>query len=93
MLDGTRVTESLEKPQTGEAWINGGYFVFEPEVLDLLGSDETALERGPLETLARDGELFAWFHSGFWQPMDTLREKQLLEMLWSEGRAPWKIWK
>jgi glucose-1-phosphate cytidylyltransferase len=93
ILDGNRVTEFLEKPQTQESWINGGFFVFEPEVLDLLGADEIALERAPLETLAAEGELFAYFHSGFWQPMDTLREKQLLETLWSDGRAPWKVWR
>ena len=92
-LDGERVTEFLEKPQTGEGWINGGFFVFEPEVLELLGSDEIPLERGPLETLAAEGELFAYFHNGFWQPMDTLREKQLLERLWSDEQAPWKVWK
>ncbi len=92
MLDGAQVTEFLEKPQSGEGWINGGFFVFEPQVLDLLVSDDTPLERAPLETLAARGELMAFFHEGFWQPMDTLREKQLLERLWSEGAAPWKIW-
>jgi glucose-1-phosphate cytidylyltransferase len=91
-IDGDRVTQFLEKPQSGEGWINGGFFVFEPQVLDLLDADETPLERAPLETLAARGELMAYVHQGFWQPMDTLREKQLLERLWSEGRAPWRTW-
>jgi glucose-1-phosphate cytidylyltransferase len=93
VLDGNRVNQFLEKPQTGEGWINGDFFVFEPSVLDMLGDDATPLERGPLEALAAEGELMAYFHDGFWQPMDTLREKQLLERLWSEGNAPWKVWR
>ncbi len=93
VLDGSCVTQFLEKPQTGEGWINGGFFVFEPSVLDLLTDDDMPLERGPLETLAARGELMAYFHHGFWQPMDTLREKQLLERLWAEGKAPWKVWR
>lgn len=84
-----RVRSFSEKPQTGEGWINGGFFVFEPGVLDYIGGDETVLERGPLERLAAKGELMAFQHDGFWQPMDTLREKRLLEELWRSGRAPW----
>jgi glucose-1-phosphate cytidylyltransferase len=81
-----------EKPQTGEGWINGGFFVFEPRVLDYLVGDDSVLEREPLERLAEDGELMAFRHEGFWQPMDTLREKELLESLWATGNAPWKTW-
>jgi len=89
-LDGPRVTEFSEKPQTGEGWINGGFFAFEPGVQEYLAGDDAILEREPLESLARDGELMAFRHSGFWQPMDTLREKRILEELWASGRAPWK---
>jgi glucose-1-phosphate cytidylyltransferase len=88
-LDGERVREFSEKPQTTEGWINGGFFAFEPGILDLLEGDATILERDPLERLARDGELMAFRHTGFWQPMDTLREKRILEALWLGGRAPW----
>ena len=91
-LQGDAVTEFCEKPQAGEGWINGGFFVFEPQVLDLLTDDRTILEHQPLETLARDGQLMAYRHQGFWQPVDTLREKQLLQNLWARGDAPWKIW-
>lgn len=86
---GDRVVEFTEKPQTGEGWINGGYFVFEPGIFDYLTGDETILERTPLELLAADGQLMVYRHEGFWQPMDTLREKNLLETLWSSGEAPW----
>jgi glucose-1-phosphate cytidylyltransferase len=87
-LDGPRVREFAEKPQVGDGWINGGFFVFEPAVLDYL--DEAGpLERKPLEQLAADGQLMAFRHEGFWQPMDTLRERQLLEALWQSGEAPW----
>lgn len=92
LLDGPRVREFSEKPQTGEGWINGGFFVFEPQVLDYIKGDTTDLERDPLERLAADGELVAFQHHGFWQPMDTLREKRLLESLWESGQAPWKTW-
>ncbi len=92
VLDGTQVMEFTEKPQTGEGWINGGYFVFEPQVLDFLAGDDTVLEREPLERLASEGQLMAFQHEGFWQPMDTLREKHLLEGLWNSGTAPWKLW-
>jgi glucose-1-phosphate cytidylyltransferase len=86
------VTEFSEKPQAESGWINGGFFVFEPGVFDYLDSDETILERDPLERLARDGQLMAFKHSGFFQPMDTVRERDLLESLWSSGRAPWRRW-
>lgn len=87
-----KVLEFSEKPQTGEGWINGGFFVFEPDVLDYIEDDQTILEREPLEKLAAQGQLMAFHHEGFWQPMDTLREKSLLESLWAEGKAPWKVW-
>ncbi len=91
-LDGDRVTAFAEKPHAGEGWINGGFFVLSREVLGLIPSDETAWEHEPLETLAASGELRAFRHDGFWQPMDTLREKKLLEELWASGSAPWKTW-
>lgn len=87
-----RVVEFSEKPQTAEGWINGGFFVFEPGVFDYLKDDASILERETLEGLSADGELMAFRHNGFWQPMDTLREKNLLESLWAGGEAPWKIW-
>ncbi|MFQ5690921.1 MAG: glucose-1-phosphate cytidylyltransferase [Gemmatimonadota bacterium] len=90
-LDGERVTEFSEKPQAGGGWINGGFFVFEPGVLAYLDGDDTILEHEPLERLASRGELMAFRHAGFWQPMDTLREKELLESLWASGGAPWRI--
>jgi glucose-1-phosphate cytidylyltransferase len=90
-LEGDRVAEFSEKSQAGEGWINGGFFVFEPGVLAYLEDDRTILEREPLERLAREGQLAAYRHPGFWQPMDTLRDKQLLEALWNSG-APWKRW-
>jgi glucose-1-phosphate cytidylyltransferase len=88
-LEGDRVREFSEKPQAGEGWINGGFFVFETGVFDYLAGDDTILEREPLERLAKDGELRAFRHAGFWQPMDTLREKRILEDLWASGHAPW----
>lgn len=87
-----RVMDFAEKPQTGEGWINGGFFVFERGVLEYLGGDGVSLEREPLERLAADGELMAYQHDGFWQPMDTVRERDLLESLWQSGGAPWKVW-
>jgi glucose-1-phosphate cytidylyltransferase len=89
---GGQVVEFSEKPQTGEGWINGGFFVLEPGVRNFIEGDNTIWEREPLEALAREGELMAYYHQGFWQPMDTLREKMLLEKLWSSGQAPWKVW-
>ncbi len=91
-LDGARVARFSEKPQSGEGWINGGFFVFEPGAIGFMGDDDTMLERAPLESLAAAGELMAFQHDGFWQPMDTLREKNQLESLWSGGNAPWKTW-
>lgn len=91
-FDGSRVKQFAEKPQLGEGWINGGFFVLEPEVLDYIEGDDTSFEREPLERLAAEGELFAYPHQGFWQPMDTLREVKLLEELWQSGKAPWKVW-
>lgn len=82
-----------EKPQLGGEWINGGFMVLEPEVLSRIEGDDTILERGILEALAREGQLAAFLHEGFWQPMDNLRERNLLESLWQSGEAPWKVWK
>ncbi|GAC1472148.1 MAG: hypothetical protein PVSMB11_07830 [Desulfuromonadaceae bacterium] len=82
-----------EKPKGDGAWINGGFFVMEPQVLDYIAGDTTILEKEPLEGLARDGQLVSYKHSGFWQPMDTLRDKTHLEDLWKSGTAPWKTWK
>lgn len=87
---GDLVTRFDEKPQIGEGWINGGFFVLEPEVLDYIDNDHIVFEREPLEHLARDGQLVAYRHEGFWQCMDTLRDVRLLERLWSEGAAPWR---
>ncbi len=84
------VAEFTEKPQAEGGWINGGFFVFEPGVFDYLHGDDTILEREPLEQLARDGQLMAFRHPGFFQPMDTIRERDLLESLWNSGRAPWQ---
>lgn len=88
-LEGDRVRQFQEKPQAGEGWINGGYFVFEPGVFDFIRDDATLLEREPLEELARTGELHAYRHPGYWQCMDTLRDKVALDDLWNTGRAPW----
>ncbi len=88
-IDGDRVVQFAEKPQTSEGWINGGFFVFEPGIFDLIEGDETLLEHEPLMQLARDGQLSVYKHEGFWQPMDTLREKRLLEDLWASGSPPW----
>ncbi len=92
MIEGDRVKEFIEKPQTGDGWINGGFFVLDPKVLDYIEGDDTIWERGPLERLASEGQLMTFKHDGFWQPMDTLREKKLLETLWESGNAPWKTW-
>lgn len=91
-LEGDVVRRFSEKPQAEGGWINGGFFVFEPGVFDYLKGDESILEREPLERMAQDGELRAFLHNGFFQPMDTLRERELLETLWTSGTAPWKNW-
>ena len=91
-LNGDKVAQFEEKTQGDGGWINGGFFVLEPDVIDLIDGDSTIWERKPLETLARNGQLSAWFHRGFWMPMDTLRDKTALEKMWQEGTAPWKIW-
>lgn len=92
-LDGERVAAFAEKPQAGGGWINGGFFVFEPGVFDYIAGDSTSLEQEPLVRIAAEGQLMAFRHEGFWQPMDTLRERNLLEELWASGQAPWKIWR
>jgi glucose-1-phosphate cytidylyltransferase len=89
-LEESRVREFSEKSQTDAGWINGGFFVFEPQLMDYLEGDDTVLERSPLERLAADGELMAYRHTGFWQPMDTMRDREQLESLWNSGNAPWK---
>ncbi len=91
----TRIRYFKEKPKVDgddTAWINGGFFVLEPEVIDYIDEDSTVFERDPLEKLASDGQLSAFRHLGFWQPMDTLRDKNLLDGLWNQNKAPWKIW-
>jgi glucose-1-phosphate cytidylyltransferase len=91
-LQDDRVAGFHEKPAGDGAWVNGGFFVLEPGVLDRIEGDETVWEREPLEGLAHDGELAAFKHTGFWHPMDTLRDKIVLEELWASGQAPWKTW-
>ncbi|WP_218081566.1 glucose-1-phosphate cytidylyltransferase [Anthocerotibacter panamensis] len=91
-FEGDHITEFMEKPQTGEGWINGGFFVLEPEVLDFITDENTIWEREPLEKLAFVNQLIAYKHDGFWQPMDTIRDKRLLETLWESGQAPWRVW-
>ena len=91
-LDGDAVRGFQEKPEGDGAWINGGFFVLSPRAIDYIEGDETAWERAPLEALARDGQLRAFRHGGFWQAMDTLRDKNQLEALWASGKAPWKAW-
>ena len=88
-----KVLSVKEKPQGDGASINGGYFVLSPSVVELISDDQTIWERGPLEALAEKGQLASYAHTGFWQPMDTLREKNYLEELWQSGNAPWKVWK
>ena len=91
-LDGDQVGNFAEKPQTTEGWINGGFFVVEPEALDYIDDDMTFWERDPLERLSNDGQLMAYRHDQFWQCMDTLRDKLTLEKLWDSGNPPWKVW-
>jgi glucose-1-phosphate cytidylyltransferase len=88
----SRVERFTEKPPGDGAYISGGFFVLEPGVIDLIEGDQTVWEQGPMETLAARGELMAYRHSGFWHPMDTLRDTQHLESLWRSGEAPWKVW-
>lgn len=92
-FDGHRIRQFMEKPKGDGARINGGFFVLSPRVLDYIKDDTTVWEQQPLQRLAADGELMAWEHDGFWQPMDTLRDKTYLEELWDSGKAPWKTWK
>ena len=87
-----KISAFKEKPKGDGAWINGGFFVLEPGVMDYIEGDSTIWEREPMEKLALEGELAAYRHEGFWQPMDTLRDKNTLEKLWESGRAPWKVW-
>lgn len=90
--DQTTIGRFAEKPTGDGAWINGGFFVLEPKIFDYIDGDDTIWERGPMEHLARDGQLSAFRHNGFWLPMDTLRDKMLLEDLWARNVAPWKVW-
>src|SRR5687767_4165721 len=89
---GTRVATFHEKPKGDGLWINGGFFVVDPKAIDYIAEDSTAWEKGPLDKIAEEGQLSAFTHDGFWQPMDTLRDKVYLEDLWSKGQAPWKMW-
>jgi glucose-1-phosphate cytidylyltransferase len=92
-MEGRLVRSFIEKPQGDGGWINGGFFILAPSCLDLIADDSTSWEGEPLTRLAQQGELMAFEHSGFWQPMDTLRDKNHLEALWQSGEAPWKVWK
>ena len=92
-FEGDCITEFAEKPQTAEGWINGAFLVLEPKVFDYIDNDTTQFEKEPLERLATEGQLMAYKHEGFWQCMDTLREKHLLNEMWNNGKAPWKLWK
>ena len=92
-IDNLRVTGFLEKPKGDGAWINGGFFVLSPKVIDYIDSDEDSWEAAPLTNLAHENQLMAFSHTGFWQPMDTLRDKNHLEDIWQSGNAPWKKWK
>jgi glucose-1-phosphate cytidylyltransferase len=92
MLDGNRVTRFVEKPPGDQGFINGGFFVLDPSVIGLIAGDDTAWETGPLPALAAMGELMAYQHPGYWQPMDTLRDKEALERHWASSRPPWRIW-
>jgi len=91
-IDKDQVTSFMEKPEGEGNWVNSGFFVLEPEVLDYIEGDETIWERDPLEKLSADGQLTAYKHKGFWKPMDTLRDKQYLEKHWRKNKAPWKVW-
>ncbi|MFW8602450.1 glucose-1-phosphate cytidylyltransferase [Desulfobacterota bacterium M19] len=91
-IESTRVVSFTEKPQQDGGWINGGFFVLSPKVIERISDDQTIWEKDPLESLANDGQLSVYNHNGFWQPMDTLRDKNYLEELWASGKAPWKVW-
>jgi glucose-1-phosphate cytidylyltransferase len=91
-MDNTRITAFREKPQGDGSWINGGYFVLSPKVIDYIADDSATWEKEPMERLAAEGQMHAYLHDGFWQPMDTLRDRVLLEELWQSGKAPWKRW-
>jgi glucose-1-phosphate cytidylyltransferase len=91
-MEGSRVTSFQEKPQGDGGWINGGFFVLSPRVFEYIDGDDTIWEHSPMERLAREGQMHAYVHKGFWHPMDTLRDKRLLEDLWASGTAPWKKW-
>lgn len=91
-FDGDQVVEFSEKPQTGEGWINGAFFILEPGVCDYIDGDDVMFEHAPLQRLAADGQLMAFRHTSFWQCMDTMREKKVLQSMWEGGKAPWKIW-
>ncbi len=93
ILDGAKISAFEEKPKGDGGWINGGFFVLSPKVIDFIEGDATVWERAPMEQLAKRSQLGAYFHKGFWQPMDTLRDKNHLEELWSSGAAPWKTWR
>ena len=92
LSDSNEVHSFMEKPKGDGAWINGGFFVCEPEVIDYIEDETTVFEKYPLENLAKDNEMIAFKHQGFWKPMDTLRDKKELESLWASGKAPWKKW-
>lgn len=91
-IESGQVAEFVEKPQSGEGWINGGFFVLEPAIFEYIASDEMPFELDPMQELASEGQLMAFQHDDFFQPMDTIRERNILEDLWSSGRAPWKVW-
>ena len=91
-FEGDRVTGFQEKPRGDGGWINGGFFVLSPKVGDYIEGDATVWEREPMERLAQEDQLCVYFHHGFWQPMDTLRDRRQLEELWAAGKAPWKTW-
>ena len=90
--EGNVIRTFQEKPQGDGCWINGGFFVMQPEVFNYIEDDNTIFERSPIENLAKDNQLVAFKHDGFWQAIDTMRDKQLLEELWSKNQAPWKVW-
>jgi glucose-1-phosphate cytidylyltransferase len=92
LADSYQIVGFQEKPKGDGGWVNAGFFVLQPEVFDYIDGDDTVFESGPLETLVAGGELYAYKHHGFWQPMDTVRDKALLEDYWTKGRAPWKRW-